>query len=542
MRGNGKVFVSHTHTDNERCEPLLAALDAWGVDYWFDREQLGPGQHLSERIQTAIAERTMLLRVCTGATLESFWMTQEMSAFRGMQLEEQQHSKRTERLSINLILDAGYKTGAPYAAGVSERADVTIDATDKLRTAWMNELRTALGVVAAENKSAPKMSRRAALGLGAAGVVTVAAVGTGGVLLASRGKTAHIPVPKPKVVPFETPKPMDARVKWYFKVTGTAAMAQANDTIFVAVEDGLYALNAADGAIRWVKPRLFGNVDTSLTIVGNTLYAGGGLGSIYALNIADGSEIWHTSEGSIFSNSSFAYANGVLYTYPDDGFIYALKASDGTQLWKGANVGKPDFSHPVPAVDGGMVFVGSTDGNLYALKASDGSIAWQHLTGGQIADQPTVANGLVYFGSKDKSVYALHTTDGSVAWTHKSDFEVDYAPTVAGGVAYIGLQYSLFAFDAVSGKLLWSAPAGDSVDASGYVPNGELVSSGAVVTGDQIYVNFGGYLYAFSASQKKYVWRFLTTQYGNNRMIPVVNQGVVYWAGDNHTVYALSAQ
>ncbi|MGZ3585235.1 MAG: toll/interleukin-1 receptor domain-containing protein, partial [Ktedonobacterales bacterium] len=105
MRGNGKVFVSHTHIDNERCEPLLAALDAWGVDYWFDREQLGPGQHLSERIQTAIAERTMLLRICTGATLESFWMTQEMSAFRGMQLEEQQHRQRTDRLSINLILD-----------------------------------------------------------------------------------------------------------------------------------------------------------------------------------------------------------------------------------------------------------------------------------------------------------------------------------------------------------------------------------------------------------------------------------------------------
>lgn len=541
MRGNGKVFVSHTHIDNERCEPLLAALDAWGVDYWFDREQLGAGQHLSERIQTAIAERTMLLRVCTGATLESFWMTQEMSAFRGMQLEEQQHRQRTERLSVNLILDPAYKTGAPYAAGVSERADVTIDVTGKPQTVWMNELRTALGV-AVENKGTSKMSRRATLGLGAAGVITLASLGTGGVLLASRGKMAHVAVPKPTVVPFATEQPLDARVKWYFKVNGDAAVALANGMLFVVADDGLYALNSADGAIRWVKPRISGNAKTTMEIVGNTLYISGGLGTIYAVDAAHGTEIWHTTLGSFLSNSFFAYANGMLYSYPDDGFIYALKARDGSQIWKSTDVGKPDFLDAVPAVGDGLVFTGSTDGNLYALKASDGSIAWQHQTGGPIKGKPTVANGMVYFGSDDNSVYALHTSDGSSAWKYKSDFEVDFAPAVANGIAYIGLKDSLYAFDAVSGKVLWQAPAGDSVDSAGYVKDGHLASSGAVVAGDQIYENFGGYLYVFSASQKKYVWRLQTSQYGDNRTIPVVDQGIVYWAGENATVYALSAQ
>ncbi|MGZ3666272.1 MAG: outer membrane protein assembly factor BamB family protein [Ktedonobacterales bacterium] len=541
MRGNGKVFVSHTHIDNERCEPLLAALDAWGVDYWFDREQLGPGQHLSERIQTAIAERTMLLRICTGATLESFWMTQEMSAFRGMQLEEQQHRQRTDRLSINLILDPAYKTGAHYVAGVSERADVTIDATGKPQVAWMNELRTALGV-AVESKSTSKMSRRAALGLGAAGVITAAALGTGGVLLASRGKTAQAIIPKPTVVPFATEKPLDARVKWYFKVSGRAAVALANSTLFVVASDGLYALNPADGAIHWVKPRIGGNENTTMEIVGTTMYVTSVSGTIYALDAAHGAEIWHKSLGSFLSDSFFAYANGVLYAYPDDGSIYALKASDGSQIWKSANLGETSLSDHVPAAVGGLVFVGSPDGNLYALKASDGSIAWQHQTGGEIRGKPTVANGIVYFGSNDKSVYALHTGDGSVAWKYRSEFEVEFAPAVAGGVAYIGLKDSLYALDALNGKVLWSAPAGDSVDSAGYVRDGALASSGAAVAGDQIYENFGGYLYAFSASQKKYVWRFQTSQFGNNVTLPVVDQGVVYWAGENSTVYALSAQ
>jgi outer membrane protein assembly factor BamB len=28
--GNGRVFISHSHDDNPRIVPLLAALDAWG--------------------------------------------------------------------------------------------------------------------------------------------------------------------------------------------------------------------------------------------------------------------------------------------------------------------------------------------------------------------------------------------------------------------------------------------------------------------------------------------------------------------------------
>lgn len=40
MVGNGKVFVSHTHDNNDRCLPLLAALDAWGIDNWFDTQRM----------------------------------------------------------------------------------------------------------------------------------------------------------------------------------------------------------------------------------------------------------------------------------------------------------------------------------------------------------------------------------------------------------------------------------------------------------------------------------------------------------------------
>src|SRR5690348_7925795 len=82
MPGNNRVFISHSHDDNARCAPLLAAMDAWGVDYWFDTEGgLSAGQHLTERVQRAMAERDVFLRVCTGATQQSFWMNLETNAF-----------------------------------------------------------------------------------------------------------------------------------------------------------------------------------------------------------------------------------------------------------------------------------------------------------------------------------------------------------------------------------------------------------------------------------------------------------------------------
>ncbi|HEX6122716.1 MAG TPA: TIR domain-containing protein, partial [Ktedonobacterales bacterium] len=61
MFGNGKVFISHTHEDNAVCASLLAALDAWQVDYWFDTAQLSAGLELLDNIQRGLAGRDIYL-------------------------------------------------------------------------------------------------------------------------------------------------------------------------------------------------------------------------------------------------------------------------------------------------------------------------------------------------------------------------------------------------------------------------------------------------------------------------------------------------
>ncbi|HEX8036996.1 MAG TPA: right-handed parallel beta-helix repeat-containing protein [Ktedonobacterales bacterium] len=142
MRGNGRVFISHAHDDNARCAPLLAALDAWDVDYWFDTQQLGPGDDLSHGIQRAIAERDIFIRICTPAAQRSYWVKLETGAFRGLQARAHRAGDDT-RVLINLILDAGYEP-EPF-----DYAHIFVDATNKPQRAWLDDLRRALGIMPA---------------------------------------------------------------------------------------------------------------------------------------------------------------------------------------------------------------------------------------------------------------------------------------------------------------------------------------------------------------------------------------------------------
>src|SRR5581483_7958590 len=151
MPGNNKVFISYAHADSARCVPLLSALDAWGIDYWFDTQELAAGQELSERLQQALAARDVFIRICTAEAQRSFWTMQELAAFRGLV-----GRGGRQRQVIFLILDPQY-VREPARPG-----EVVIDATTQPQAASLGELGRVLGV--AERRR--KITRRAALGLG----------------------------------------------------------------------------------------------------------------------------------------------------------------------------------------------------------------------------------------------------------------------------------------------------------------------------------------------------------------------------------------
>jgi outer membrane protein assembly factor BamB len=533
MPGNGRVFISHVHEDNARAAPLLAALDAWGVDYWFDTQQLGAGQNISERVQQALAERDIFMLICTPATSASMWTGLELQAFRGLLERDRRSGRGEQRRIIFLILDPAY---ARQPVGPH---DVVIDATKTHPSVWFKELRQALGVKPPRHG----LSRRAVIAAGATATIALAASAVAGVRLLSAQGAAR-PVVTPKVhMPTNTPQPEAARLKWFFTSGfGPAALAVAGDTVYLSdAVDGMYALTAAAGDLKWFKSKIKGASRSIPQIVGPTMYYCGSEEFLLAINTANGAQIWSAPTG--FDSSSTPLVDtGTVYVNASDGFVYAVNAADGSARWK-TQIGDKEFSElSSPAGSASFLYVGSSDGHVYALNKATGALAWKYQTGGKVTSSPAFANGVVYIGSTDKSVYALDGATGAPRWVYKTGYEVNASPIVVNGVVYIGSSDDrLYAFNAVTGAVIWKAATGD-LDADGNPTGfGDLIDGRAVFADGGVYFTAGKYVYAVKAADGKRLWRYQTASLYLDRY-PAVANGVLYFGGDSddRSIYAVN--
>lgn len=158
-----------------------------------------------------------------------------------------------------------------------------------------------------------------------------------------------------------------------------------------------------------------------------------------------------------------------LYMGVDDGSFYCLKARDGSVVWKykvffGAD-GKYIFSSPCIFQD--TVIFGAYDGNLYGLDRFSGKRRWVFSDADWIGSSPCVNEraGLVYVGlefglfQKHGGVAAIHAKTGKLCWGY---YKIPGLVHASPAYSQIGKRvvcgsndHHLYAFDALSGKLLW---------------------------------------------------------------------------------------
>lgn len=137
MPGNGHIFICHAPEDAARCAPLLAALQAWGADYWYvDSATTDAASELTSAQRQAITDRDIFIRICTPAAQRSAPVAHATAAFRAAIMVDHEQG-REQRTLINLIRDPAY-IREPF-----DHATIFIDATitDAL---WQAELRRAL--------------------------------------------------------------------------------------------------------------------------------------------------------------------------------------------------------------------------------------------------------------------------------------------------------------------------------------------------------------------------------------------------------------
>jgi len=226
---------------------------------------------------------------------------------------------------------------------------------------------------------------------------------------------------------------------------------------------------------------------------------------------------------------------GRVYVTNFGGRLFSLDARTGRARWTYRSYRCGWASPALAAHVVYETFIGNAechsrfrDGELVALSALSGRLLWLRKLG-PTESSPLVANGDVYVGDWTGRIYAYDARTGRVRWTADTDGAVKGSIALAGNRLYVGTYAgSVYSLDARSGRRLWRDGG-----------HGSLYSSPAVAY-DRVYIgSLDGGVYAFGASTGTLRWSEPTGGYVYAS--PAVWHGLVLVGSYDHDFYAFDA-
>lgn len=151
-----------------------------------------------------------------------------------------------------------------------------------------------------------------------------------------------------------------------------------------------------------------------------------------------------------------AFAQGLIILGTPDGELMGINEVPNIGAVKMWGFGVPGAIERRPVVVGENVAAISQQGEIAIVNARSGQLAGRaKIFGG--ADTDPVTNGqLVFIASLDQSLYAF-APNGQQVWRYRTAAPLRVQPTAHGDRVYCAIpELGLSAFDAASGKLLWS--------------------------------------------------------------------------------------
>jgi outer membrane protein assembly factor BamB len=310
--------------------------------------------------------------------------------------------------------------------------------------------------------------------------------------------------------------PEKLEIRWQFQVKEgiEGAAAIVGDTVYVgALDEKLYALNLADGSLKWTYKG--GPFKAAPSVHGGAVYIGDEDGLFHCVDAKTGVKRWtFATDSEISSGANFA-GDTILFGSGDE-HLYCL-SRDGKLVWKFKVPGGPVLASP--AVGGGRTFVAGCDSTLHVLDVQNGkemaSVNIDGQTGASSAivgdnlyvgtmnnqflaidwkkaaivwtfeakkrQQPffasaAVTDTLVVVGSRDKMVHALSRKDGKEAWSFATRGKVDSSPVIVGKRVYAAsLDGNLYVLDLDKGTQIQKLELGRGIAASPAVGRSCLV-------------------------------------------------------------------
>lgn len=251
-------------------------------------------------------------------------------------------------------------------------------------------------------------------------------------------------------------------------IYGTAAVD--GDTVYGASYSGsVFAINKADGNLRWIRSDLQGSVIASPTLAGDYLAVATVDRQLYLLKKSDGSPAPNWPKGGIALKAGIwaqPVAKGdTLYVATMGGDVLALKLADGSPVWS-----KPFHVSGAIAdlavLDDTHLFVPSLNKQVYIVNMSDGTAPNAgFLASDWVWTRPAVKDGVVYFGDFSGFVYALDISKGTQVWKYDtgSKQKVKAAPAIVQDTVVAADEKTLVHFlDARTGSLRNRLPLPDT--------------------------------------------------------------------------------
>jgi len=149
------------------------------------------------------------------------------------------------------------------------------------------------------------------------------------------------------------------------------------------------------------------DIDGSMAVVGQDLYASGYQGRLAAIASESGQILWNRE---ISSYEGVAADWTSLYTVRDDGEIVALDRQNGNESWRNGSLLRREPTLPVPF--GTTVVVGDLEGYLHFFNTIDGeAVARVRLGGGAVTADPFVMANRLYVQSDGGQLAAYVLVD-----------------------------------------------------------------------------------------------------------------------------------
>ena len=261
----------------------------------------------------------------------------------------------------------------------------------------------------------------------------------------------------------------DGTLRWQFPVAGDAAArfgttpTLVNGFLYIGADDDrLYKFNAATGDVVWAK-KVDGPIRSSAVVDGGRVYFGSADNHLYALSADTGDRVWAFEAGSSITTAPIVYSGQVVFACTDN-LVYSISAASGKVSWTQRLPSDPSVSPPVSA--NGVLYVGAGD-TLYALAAHGGAVRWATRLPALLANTPTVGDGSVYVATEDRKVYALTTERGRRRWSADLAYSTSAPGLLAGSTLLIAAQHGVVhAFDTQTGLLKWQYVVGASATAT----------------------------------------------------------------------------